>query len=96
MDKDPDFCSKKYAEKYERLSTSLSGPHGVDLRDHVAIVLAAHEHIVAAPEGDGPGDGVLLPVDQALVRPLRPLGAYKWAQGISTQCSGSKAGVPDP
>ncbi len=37
--------------KSENDCTSLSGPHGVDLRDHVAIVLAAHKHIVAAPEG---------------------------------------------
>ncbi len=76
MDKDPDFLVKKIWES-KNDSTSLSGPHGVDLRDHVAIVLAAHEHIVAAPEGDRPGDGVLLPVDQALVRTLRPLRAHK-------------------
>jgi hypothetical protein len=73
------FAGKKM-RKSKNDSTSLSGPHGVDLRDHVAIVLAAHEHIVAAPEGDGPGDGVLLPVDQALVRPLRPLREYNRAQ----------------
>ncbi len=66
------FAVKEMQESKNDI-TFLSGPHGVDLRDHVAIVLAAHEHIVAAPEGDRPGDRVLLPVNQALVRTLRPL-----------------------
>jgi hypothetical protein len=73
---------KLYRFEKKNDCTSLSGPHRVDLRDHVAIVLAAHEHIVAAPEGDGPGDGVLLPVDQALVRTLRPLREHNRAEQL--------------
>ncbi len=51
------------------------------------------------PEGDGPGDGVLLPVDQAVVRPLRPLRAHVSSvnlegRGIAeSQVSGNKFNI---
>ena len=52
----------------------LACPHGVDLSDHVTIVLPANQDMVSATESDGPRDTVLFPVGQTVIRSfLHPL-----------------------